>query len=44
MNPFRVLDLVQHDYLTHVRTFQHFQNPEIRDRVLEHIEQGTLLQ
>jgi len=43
LNPFQVLDAVQQDYLTYVRTFQHFQNPEIRDWVLERIEHGTLL-
>jgi ATP-dependent helicase YprA (DUF1998 family) len=43
MNPFDVLSTVQQDYLTYVRTFQQFQNPEIRDWVLERVESGTLL-
>jgi len=35
MNPFHILDAVQQDYLTYVRTFQRFQNPQIHDWVLE---------
>ena len=42
MNPFDTLANAQSDYLTYVRTFQHFQNPEIRDRVLERTEHSTL--
>jgi len=43
LDPFQVLDAVQCDYLTYVRTFQRFQNPEIRDWVLERVQSGTLL-
>jgi len=43
LNPFAVLDRVQRQYLTYVRTFQRFQNPEIRDWVLERVQNGTLL-
>jgi very-short-patch-repair endonuclease len=43
MNPFAVLDSVQSEYLTYVRTFQRFQNPQIRDWVMERVERGTLL-
>ena len=43
MNPFEILEAVQQDYLTYVRTFQRFQNPEIRDWVLEQVQSGTLL-
>jgi ATP-dependent helicase YprA (DUF1998 family) len=43
MNPFNILESVQADYLTYVRTFQQFQNPEIRDWVLERVQSGTLL-
>ena len=43
MNPFEILANFQSDYLTYVRIFQHFQNPEIRDWVLERIEHGRLL-
>lgn len=43
LNPFEVLSAVQQDYLTYVRTFQRFQNPEIRDWVLERVQSGTLL-
>jgi len=43
MNPFEILRSVQQDYLTYVRTFQRFQNPQIRDWVLERVENGTLL-
>ena len=43
MNPFTILSAVQQDYLTYVRTFQRFQNPEIRDWVLERVQSGTLL-
>ncbi len=43
MNPFDTLANVQADYLTYVRTFQRFQNPEIRDWVMDRIEHGTLL-
>ena len=37
MNPFETLQSVQQDYLTYVRTFQRFQNPQIRDWVLERV-------
>jgi len=43
MNPFEILEAVQQDYLTYVRTFQCFQNPQIRDWVLERVQSGTLL-
>jgi hypothetical protein len=43
MNPFEILAGVQSDCLTYVRAFQHFQNPEIRDWVLESSKHGTLL-
>jgi hypothetical protein len=43
LNPFSVLSVVQSDYLTYVQTFQRFQNPEIRDWVLERVQNGTLL-
>lgn len=43
MNPFAVLQDVQQDYLTYVRTFQRFQNPEIQNWVLDQIQNGTLL-
>ena len=43
MNPFAILSAVQQDYLTYVRTFQRFQNPEIRDWVLARVQSGTLL-
>ncbi len=43
MNPFDILANVQDDYRTYVRTFQRFQNPRIRDWVMERIERGTLL-
>lgn len=43
LNPFDVLDNVQADYLTYVRTFQRFQNPRIRDWVMDRIQHGTLL-
>jgi len=43
MNPFEILGNVQGDYLTYVRTFQRFQNPQIRDWVMDRIEHGTLL-
>jgi len=43
MNPFAILESVQQDYLTYVRTFQRFQNPQIRDWVLERVQSGTLL-
>jgi hypothetical protein len=43
MNPFTILSAVQQDYLTYVRTFQRFQNPEIRDWVAERVLQDTLL-
>lgn len=43
MNPFTTLAQIQHDYLTYVRTFQRFQNPEINDWVLERVQSGTLL-
>jgi hypothetical protein len=43
MNPFDVLQVVQQDYLTYVRTFQRFQNPEIQAWVLERVHSGTLL-
>ena len=42
MNPFVILAIVQSNYLTHVCTFHHFQNPQIRDWVLERIEHCTL--
>jgi hypothetical protein len=42
-DPFATLQDVQRQYLTYVRTFQRFQNPEIRDWVMERIEHGTLL-
>lgn len=42
-NPFDVLREVQKDYLTYVRTFQQFQNPDIQAWVLDHIENGSLL-
>jgi hypothetical protein len=43
MNPFTALSQIQQAYLTYVRTFQRFQNPEIHDWVMERIEHGTLL-
>ena len=43
MNPFTILSAVQQDYLTYVQTFQRFQNPQIRDWVLERVRSGTLL-
>ena len=43
LNPFAILESVQQDYLTYVRTFQRFQNPRIRDWVMDRIEHGTLL-
>lgn len=43
MDPFKVLSLIQQDYLSYVRTFQRFQNPEIRSWVLDKIENGSLL-
>jgi hypothetical protein len=43
LNPFEILAAVQRDYLTYVQTFQRFQNPEIRDWVLERVQSGTLL-
>jgi len=43
LNPFEVLRQVQRDYLTYVRTFQQFQNPDIQQWVLDHIENGSLL-
>jgi ATP-dependent helicase YprA (DUF1998 family) len=43
MDPFEILDRVQRDYLTYVRTFQRFQNPRIQDWVMDRIEHGTLL-
>ena len=41
--PFEILSAAQRDYLTYVRTSQRFQNPEIRDWVLERVQSGTLL-
>ena len=41
MNPFAILSAVQQDYLTYVRIFQRFQNPEIRDWILERVHSGT---
>jgi len=43
MNPFTVLEHVQSEYRTYVQTFQRFQNPAIRDWVMERIQNGTLL-
>lgn len=43
MNPFDVLRSVQQDYLSYVRTFQIFQNPDIQAWVLERIQNGSLL-
>ena len=43
LNPFAVLKNVQSDYVTYVRTFQRFQNPQIREWVMDRIEHGTLL-
>ena len=43
LDPFQILSAVQQDYLTYVRTFQRFQNPQIRDWVLERVQNGTLL-
>ena len=43
MNPFAILSTVRQDYLTYVRTFQRFQNPEIQDWVLEQVQSGSLL-
>lgn len=43
IDPFEVLEQVQQQYLTYVQTFQRFQNPEIRDWVLERVQNGTLL-
>jgi len=43
MNPFSILSAVQQDHLTHVRTFQRFQNPEIRNWALERVYSSTLL-
>jgi len=43
MNPFDVLARVQEEYRTYVQTFQQFQNPVIRDWVMERIQNGTLL-
>ena len=43
MNPFEVLHQVQQDYLGYVQTFQQFQNPVIRDWVLDRIKNGALL-
>jgi len=43
VNPFEILAAVQRDYLTYVQTFQRFQNPEIREWVLERVQSGTLL-
>ena len=43
MNPFAVLRQVQEDYKGYVQTFQQFQNPEIRQWILEKIENGALL-
>jgi hypothetical protein len=43
MNLFDILANVQSGYLTYVRTFHHFQNPEIHDWVLESSKHGTLL-
>jgi hypothetical protein len=43
VNPFTILSAVQRDYLTYVQTFQQFQNPQIRDWVLERVRSGTLL-
>lgn len=43
MNPFQVLRRVQEDYKAYVQTFQQIQNPDIREWVLQRIENGTLL-
>jgi hypothetical protein len=43
LNPFTTLQHVQSDYLTYVQTFQRFQNPQIRDWVMERVQSGTLL-
>jgi ATP-dependent helicase YprA (DUF1998 family) len=43
MNPFSTLQRVRDAYRGYVRTFQHFQNPEIDRWVGERIERGTLL-
>lgn len=43
MNPFDILAQVQEQYRTYVQTFQRFQNPVIRDWVMERIQNGTLL-
>ena len=38
MNPFDILEHVQKDYLTYVRTFQRFQNPRIRHWIADPVE------
>lgn len=43
LNPFITLEQVQSDYLTYVQTFQRFQNPQIREWVMERVRNGTLL-
>ncbi|MDD5367864.1 MAG: DEAD/DEAH box helicase [Anaerolineaceae bacterium] len=43
MDPFAILRQVQQDYLSYVRTFQRFQNPDIGEWVLDHVENGSLL-
>jgi superfamily II DNA or RNA helicase/very-short-patch-repair endonuclease len=43
LDPFDILRQVQNDYLSYVRTFQRFQNPEIHEWVLERVENGSLL-
>lgn len=43
VDPFAVLRQVQADYKAYVETFQQFQNPEIRQWILDKIETGDLL-
>jgi len=43
MNPLTALQAIQDAYLTYVRTFQKFQNPAIREWVLEQVHKGRLL-
>lgn len=43
INPFAILAQVQEEYRTYVQTFQQFQNPIIREWVMERIQNGTLL-
>ncbi|MGC9346933.1 MAG: DEAD/DEAH box helicase [Anaerolineae bacterium] len=43
VDPFKILEHVRADYRTYVETFQRFQDPAIRDWVMERIQNGTLL-